>query len=910
MRDVKEKADRMNDAEILASLRETLATLYPNKEDARRVAADAGLDGRRIAFSTQALNNWQAILNEAIKAGRMKPLLKVAREEYGKNAAFQRAYQAYQEHGEALADVPLDDTSTPDRAMELDYLANLHTEYEVGAEKYTPLQGIAEVRQAAAERPQLNLRMPFMPREFNKLEEFGFGPERRVERVQVADLEEGVRTYRRLVVLGEPGSGKTTTLRRLAYTTATEAMADPQAPLPLFVPLDRYTGPEPALEYAATFFGPLGSHLRAYLKSQRVILLLDALNEMPLHARAERVQRIQALLEEHPDVLVVVTCRVLDYVDALKLEKLEIQPLDVDQQRAYLHRYLGDTYGEALFWQLAGGEQLAALWVAWQEAGGQWEAFWRGQDIPEEIRRGLSWLQRNQWATFRQQDLPPLLALGVNPYMLVMMAQVYANQGELPQNRGQLFRAFVALLLAREEEKQHHAGNDWPGAEPLCVALGHLAYAMQETGERGTAVEKTWATDRLTQADCDASHALYLAASAAVLELSDDRVRFTHQLIQEYFAARAWQKELEGEDDLRRYWPDGWLTPTGWEEVARLLAGILSDMTSFIEQLLPVNPPLAAVCIAQSGGQKPADETIEQAQKKLVALATDPEVPVMQRNAAGDVLNELGDPRAGVGLNENGLPDIDWCPVPAGPFFIGNDKETDSMSFGNERPQHELQLDAFVISRYPITNAQFQAFVRDGGYTERWRHCWTEAGWAWRVRGGYVEPHRYSGVYELANHPVVGVSWYEAVAFCNWLSKKLRRSVTLPSEAQWEKAARGTDERRYPWGGELTTEHANWYETEIHTTSAVGVFPQGKSPHGCLDMAGNVWEWTSSLYKDYPYDPTDGREDPEAEGRRVLRGGAFYHYELRVRCAFRSYYHPDHRSHSCGLRVVAPGSVR
>ena len=123
--------------------------------------------------------------------------------------------------------------------------------------------------------------------------------------------------------------------------------------------------------------------LPAYLRSGRVILLLDALNEMPQVGYKERVGRIQALLDQFPDAPVVVTCRALDYVETLRLEKLEVKPLDVDRQREYLHRYLGEAEGEKLFWQLCGGEEIAALWRTWQQAGGTWEQFWTADDIPE-----------------------------------------------------------------------------------------------------------------------------------------------------------------------------------------------------------------------------------------------------------------------------------------------------------------------------------------------------------------------------------------------------------------------------------------------------------------------------------------------------------------------------------------------
>ncbi len=114
--------------------------------------------------------------------------------------------------------------------------------------------------------------------------------------------------------------------------------------------------------------------------------------------------------------------------------------------------------------------------------------------------------------------------------------------------------------------------------------------------------------------------------------------------------------------------------------------------------------------------------------------------------------------------------------------------------------------------------------MTDGGYTAQWRKCWTKDGWQWKANR--EKPDKYGGVYDLPNHPAVMITWYEALAYCNWLGAKLGRAVTLPSEAQWERAARHTDGRKYPWKGEITSDHANYSETGIGTTTAVGIFPE------------------------------------------------------------------------------------
>ena len=300
----------------------------------------------------------------------------------------------------------------------------------------------------------------------------------------------------------------------------------------------------------------------------------------------------------------------------------------------------------------------------------------------------------------------------------------------------------------------------------------------------------------------------------------------------------------------------------------------------------------------------------------------------------------LGDPRPGVGLRPDGVPDIVWCEVPVGPFVMGSQEdwrkeEIERLIYGKEMPQHTLDLPAFRISRFLVTNAQYRIFIETGGYQEA--SYWPEAVKAsyWRegqvkrrfVKGGEIveewatAPADYGQPFDLANHPVVGINWYEAMAYCHWLTEKLRQTgelrpdeiITLPSEAQWEKAARGTDGRIYPWGDEPDPNRANYDDTGIGTTSAVGCFPDGASPYGCLDMSGNVWEWTRSLWGgeveaefNYPYDPNDGREDLAAgvNVARVLRGGSFGNNLRYVRCAIRGRHSPYYRLDLIGFRVA------
>jgi formylglycine-generating enzyme required for sulfatase activity len=229
--------------------------------------------------------------------------------------------------------------------------------------------------------------------------------------------------------------------------------------------------------------------------------------------------------------------------------------------------------------------------------------------------------------------------------------------------------------------------------------------------------------------------------------------------------------------------------------------------------------------------------------------------------------------------------------IPAGRFWMGSGEE-DAQAYHEEKPRHEVDLRyEYRIGLYPVTVAQFREYVEETG-----------------------AEHDRESLRASGNTPVVGVSWYEAVAFCDWLTHRWHDKgrlepgwrVTLPSEAEWEKAARGVDGRIYPWGPDFDADRANTDEAGVGTVSAVGCFPSGVSQYGCEELSGNVLEWTRSAFKPYPYSPSDGREDMEASAKilRVLRGCSFFDDSRYARCAYRDGYEPVRRDLALGYRVV------
>lgn len=296
------------------------------------------------------------------------------------------------------------------------------------------------------------------------------------------------------------------------------------------------------------------------------------------------------------------------------------------------------------------------------------------------------------------------------------------------------------------------------------------------------------------------------------------------------------------------------------------------------------------------------------------------------------------------------VEDMPMCYVPPGEFIMGSNR------YGVESPEHPQKIgQGFWIGKYAVTNAQYRHFVAGDGYANA--DLWTEAIGVSRWRDGKFKgrddkwregPRQYRRPFDLANHPVVGVSWYEALAFARWLRLRLGAGTFgLPSEAQWEYAARGpryaphmfepfveaasalggvtesqlndfaaeiergktTAENRriYPWGDDANSKKMNFSQTGIGSTSAVGAFPLGVSLFGCEDMSGNVWEWTmTSMTVDYKhYDRIADNRPDASEFSRVLRGGSFDSTESGARCAFRFNYDPNLDFNFIGFRVVA-----
>jgi formylglycine-generating enzyme required for sulfatase activity len=761
---------------------------------------------------------------------------------------------------------------------------------------------------------------------------------------------EAVASAPRLVLLGAPGGGKSTLVNFLGLCLARAWLGEAGwlaqlgddwphgALLPVRIVLREFAAwvaarpQSPTRGDVALLWAWLSEQhdkalvaaLRREITAGRALLLLDGLDEVPADARGQPlaivVQAIGSLAAATRPSRLLVTCRVLDYEQPQR--KLPSWPVET---------------------LISFSEQLRQTFI------GHWYAVLARLERP--LNGDPAALRERLQTAVRER--PELRRLAGNPLLLTMMTLLNAYEGRLPEERVKLYAKCVEFLLHRWRPRPGDAPlgaqlaiDGWSESD-LGRLLDRLAFAAHERGVSGDSetgadlprpvlIETARAFFAPYGADREYIRAQifgnYISQySNGVLQQHGPEIyRFPHRTFQEYLAARRLVADEDWADDeyefvaraLRRadagpQWRSALLLALSQQAVVGnqvTPAGLLA------EELLARHPPkstawcrdvtLAGEVLAEVGRERLVRLGPRRAAQVDVLAAALAEildlrdatgqsvVPPGERVRAGTALGLLGDLRPGVTTLEP-----EWCIVPAGPFLLGSD-DTSGEARYDGKPQRMVDLPDFRISRYPITNAQWRIFVHGGGYGER--RWWSAAGWQAKEQLGLTQPAlwdepRFNG----ANQPIVGVSWYEATAFCRWLSSKLGYEIRLPSEAEWEKAARGTDGRGYPWGNTWDATRTNTSESGIGATAPVGCFPTGASPYGVLEMSGNVLEWTATPWT-HDYKQNDGtiHETGDAE-RFVWRGGAWSDDLWDARCAYRYRTPPANRGNNLGVRVVA-----
>jgi formylglycine-generating enzyme required for sulfatase activity len=807
---------------------------------------------------------------------------------------------------------------------------------------------------------------------------------------EIIKLNEG--QYPVMVILGAPGSGKSTILKRLERDYYREQVEAGSNCLPFLVPLNRYeyesfdkkVTPQDFLEAEwQTAYGDTGLTLESLLKEGRLLLLLDAINEIKHSTSKEYGQLINlwrkfSIDQQKRGNRIIFTCRSLDYSQSLsgpemRVPNVELQPLTVEKIREFLEVYLQE----------------------------------RNREVFEGIRNNGT------------------LGFYNNPYFLSLLCKQIGESGEVPNGRASLFTGYVRAAIKREmdsglftneeflskSDRLKLTVNQWANVFQLPVAgkiperLSHLAYEMQQSGERKENKQISIGFEQALELIGTGKPEKIIEGGVAISVLDQDvgadEVKYHHQLLQEYFAGRRLAGEPKPElvsvewraSEVRptlaetiaslangdRLLPPG---QTGWEETTLAALPMSKDPEGYVAKLMEHNLPLAARC-AISPEVKISEELKDQIRRELIGRTQDKKADLRARIAAGEALGLIGDPRFEKYQSEEGeclLPPM--VDIPAGTYPIG-----DNLSgFADESSAHKVELKAYQIGVYPVTNAEYAKFIAAGGYENE--HWWDTANALRWLREGGSESQKQSlrdqrnilqnnwtddglrgligqnrateeqveilllmrklsdedfeleidrqlprqtlyrlpqfwedSIYNNPAQPVVGVSWYEARAYCKWLSEVTGDEYRLPTEVEYEAAASGLEGRKYAYGEEFDSERCNTFESHIRRPTPVGIF-DNQTPEGGYDLTGNVWTWTTTVYDEekygYPYRAEDGREDSEVkagseeestDGKsaraalRVFRGGSWNHFAVICRSARRLRSEPGDRYHDVGFRL-------
>ncbi|MDR3573495.1 MAG: SUMF1/EgtB/PvdO family nonheme iron enzyme [Anaerolineaceae bacterium] len=770
----------------------------------------------------------------------------------------------------------------------------------------------------------------------------------------------------RLAVIGIAGSGKSTLLQWAGLACARsllgEKLSDEQkelidvfggkAPFPIFIPLRAYNeyckrnkiprSLKSLLDFLPDYFGEDQSHCQftsEFFKTKlqkNCLLMFDGVDEVEMEDRPGVQQAVETLLNEfnHPQLYCFIASRYsAAYISdqMAGFQRCEVQRLSNEQRRMLIHFWHSAVYAE----DITTGQKKADQLID------------RIETAPEPVRE-----------------------LATTPLMATIFCMVSYSH-ELPRLRAKLYEDAVQVLLA---DTLHHEGDfyrglaDWGGLdwEDRRDHLALIAFTLQECKvsklPESDLVDLIWqefkAETRAVSEKNARKFLLDIAERGGLLEEQDKEYGFfTHATFQEYLAGRYLAQELTDNEQaafLEKHFADD-----QWWEAIRLAAGYLSlggkkDVDRFVNVLAEAgkNPDEKAAALALAGecliDMRKRDEiTVKKVSGRIEAALTanPPHSPAPLRLRLGLALGSLGD------LRHNPLEPA-LCPVPAGVFRMGTSeedkrllKEEGAQSWDDEEPAHEVFTSAFSIGKYPLTNLEFKAFVDDGkGYENQ--DYWSKDGWNWRTgrwdtdlsfiseeetRRQYKEWLAQRSVAQRAmpffwdnpqwnghNLPVVGISWFEAEAYCKWLSTVTGKNYRLPTEAEWEKAARGSDGRLWAWGSIWNAEYCNTddgdVQAKLRRSTTVGMYPQGHSPCGAEDMLGNVWEWCADWFAPDIYETRAGQavkdpQGPEKGLARVLRGGSWFNSRSSARCAYRNWIVPVLYSYDVGFRLVCSPST-
>ncbi|MEM8488956.1 MAG: SUMF1/EgtB/PvdO family nonheme iron enzyme [Bacteroidota bacterium] len=779
------------------------------------------------------------------------------------------------------------------------------------------------------------------------------------EEISITALE-AVQNTERLVLLGDPGSGKSTFVKQLLVTEAKKALDGDASGLPVFVTLRalaprlvsagknaltpdkrRHLLARCVLDYViddvhALQLSEAVPVLQEAFRTGDVQLVLDGLDEVPFEARSLVRETVGALLDHHDLKRVIVTCRIRSYTEESRIEGFDAHTL-APFDDAQIQQFIAGWYDAQM--------QLGALKTS-------------------DTARLTTDLQQAVNTQYLRQLAP-------NPMLLTTMIMVHQEDKELPRQRVVLYERAVDILLRKWEKDKGQLPEDMQellsSKERIRPIVQRLAFEAHKK-KRADAAADLPRHEAIHILEQDA-YLGDLAFAGRFLDYVDERsglliglggslgkpaaYSFPHRTFQEYLAGcylinnpRSAAREIRKLAKEGDFWSEAVLLGAqellfNRENPYQLLDNANSMMPQEITDQTKAREALWSAQMAHEVGREAVlrDEETGQAYLDnagaalLNSLHTD--LPPVERAEAGRLLAHLGDP-------DPAVLDIDkmqFCYVPAGPFIMGSPEDTGD---DDEHPQHTLDLNySYWIGQSPVTQAQYKGFVEAGGYDQK--EWWTAKGWQEKEGRDWTGQEIYGNRFNLPNHPVVGVSWYEAYAFTQWLTARWRSRgflekeglVQLPNEPEWEKAARGGIDvpsapllaslddlpqpeqmplvknnltgKQYHWGNTFDAANLNMGDTGIGSTTRAGCFPACASCYGTHDMSGNVWEWMrNKSFPSYPYPLTERDwEAPGGDDIRVVRGGSWINSGNLVRCAYRGNNLPFNRLYDWGFRVIA-----
>lgn len=766
------------------------------------------------------------------------------------------------------------------------------------------------------------------------------------ERISVLDA---VKQNRSIVLLGDPGSGKSTFVNFLAQCLAAHSLepdagwlkyldvwpSEESGLLPVVIVLREFTRsladniPKKAdVSYLWNFIeqrlkaqnlesaiGPI----RSALETGNAILLFDGLDEVPTPDQRVFVRdMVRSFISRYSNCRYLITCRKLSYQHPAT-GKLDLR---LDEIPSFEIAEFDD-------------KKISRFVDAW------FSELTRLGTVPAEEQDTLS---ARLGEAVQRPDLKPLAS---NPLLLTVMALVQTHKGRLPDARALLYEETIDILLWRWEQIKLGGKEDASLLRQYLLEAGrtdvdlkrviwelafetHSVIKGDEKDDILADINEHHLIKILSALKCDDEYPngdlnwankvvnLMKMRAGLLLERQPGIFTFPHRTFQEYLAGahlathKNFATVATNLAPLRALWREVILYAVGklvyvsgdLDKPLALVAELCSEKMAD-DDLAWWQTWLAGDILQEIGLKRVNDSSfgrdlLNRIRLRLKELLEKGKLAPRERNNAGITLSLLGDPRFNADLWY--LPTdelVGFTLIPAGKFTMRSNNIEN-----NEKRENDVNLPDFWMAKYPVSVQQFRAFTESNQYPfDRWQYN------------------------RVSTQPVIGVTWYDVLAYVRWLNVQLqilaesrlknqinyslwsglaagKLQAILPSEAEWEKAACGIDRRIYPWGAKFDPNNANTRETNLGEPSVVGIFPYGASPYGLLDMSGNIWEWTRSIYDRFSYDPSDKLDNLLSTESRMLCGGSFYLRSGDVRCVDRLKCGPDYRSADLGFRVV------